>query len=103
MGKVGGGVCKAVDGVLLVYLVVIAVVPPLLELPDQFLPSFSVELKRWYTETFDDYLFSEKPHFFVGLACVEVFIQSPLALASAYAIGSTSLFSSTVFPISLAR
>lgn len=92
MGDYSGLWCRVVDGVLFVYFVVIAVGVPLMHsptcLPVHVVPTSSVEFKRWYAQTFDEYMLSEVPHFFVGLACVELFFQWPLALASLYAIAA---------------
>lgn len=91
MGK-AAGLCKVVDGVLFVYFIAVAIVTPLFVspvcLPGHVVPSFSVEVKTWYAETYDDYLMYEEPHFFVGLLCLELFFYFPLALASIYAMAT---------------
>lgn len=93
MGK-GDLWCRVVDRVLLVYLVVQAVVAPILHspacLPGHVVPAFSVEFRTWFIETFDDYLLSEKPHFVVGILYLELFFQWPLALAFVYAVATTN-------------
>lgn len=86
------GLCNLVDILLFVFFLTIAVSAPLLDaptcLPQHLFPPFMVELKSWYTREFGDYLFSDKPHFFVGLVWLELIFQWPLAVASLYGIAA---------------
>ncbi|GFP79541.1 transmembrane protein 97 [Phtheirospermum japonicum] len=94
-----GVLCKLVDAVLFIFFLVIAIFAPLLDaqtcLPNHLFPPFLLELKSWYAQEYGDYLFSEKPHFFVGLVWVELIFQWPLAVASIYAIAAGKSWLST--------
>ncbi|KAF7823131.1 transmembrane protein 97-like [Senna tora] len=85
------GCCvKLIDAILLLYFVVIALVVPLIDgqtcLPQHYFPDMVVNLRTWYSHEYEDYLMLEKPHFFGGLAWLELLFQWPIALANLYAI-----------------
>ncbi|KAK7312719.1 hypothetical protein VNO77_36804 [Canavalia gladiata] len=88
-----GVMLKLVDVILLLFFLLVAVVAPLIDaqtcLPLSYFPDILVQLKTWYTQEYDDYLVSEKPHFFVGLVWLELLFQWPLALLNLYAIFSS--------------
>ncbi|KAL6140120.1 hypothetical protein ACLB2K_058421 [Fragaria x ananassa] len=91
---------KLVDAVLFAFFIVIAVAAPLIDaqtcLSESLFPSVLVELKNWYAREYGDYLFTEKPHFIVGLVWLELLFQWPLALANLYGIlASKSWFNTT--------
>ena len=95
-----GVLVKMIDAILFIFLTVIAIGAPLIDsqtiLPASLFPKSLVELKKWYTREYDDYLFAEKPHFFVGLLWLQLLFQWPLALINLYAIlGSKSWFNTT--------
>ncbi|XP_061351466.1 uncharacterized protein LOC133296482 [Gastrolobium bilobum] len=85
-----GVVCKLIDAILFLFFLLIALVVPLIDaqtcLPLTFFPDIFVQLKTWYTHEYNDYLVSEKPHFFVGLVWLELLFQWPLSLLNLYAI-----------------
>ncbi|KAL3848966.1 hypothetical protein ACJIZ3_010848 [Penstemon smallii] len=87
-----GALLKLIDAALFIYFLFISIVAPLIDgqtcLPKHLYPSPVVELKTWYTNEYNDYLVSEKPHFFVGLVWLELLLQWPLSVASAYAIAT---------------
>ncbi|KAI3978217.1 hypothetical protein MKX01_013048 [Papaver californicum] len=55
-------------------------------LPIQFFPKFLVDLVSEYNQKNNDYLMSEKPHFRVGLAWIELLLHWPLAIATVYGL-----------------
>ncbi|KAF2292204.1 hypothetical protein GH714_016510 [Hevea brasiliensis] len=65
-------------------------------LPSSYFPDFLIDLKKWYSQEYGDYLLSEKPHFFVGVVWLELLFQWPLALFNLYGIlASKPWFSTT--------
>ncbi|CAK9185182.1 unnamed protein product [Ilex paraguariensis] len=85
-----GAVMKLIDTLLFLYFLVIAVIAPLIDvqncLPRDLYPDFLVDLHGWYSREFGDYLFSEKPNFFVGLIWLELFFVWPLSFANLYGV-----------------
>ncbi|KAH9793119.1 hypothetical protein WN944_010887 [Citrus x changshan-huyou] len=85
-----GAFVKLIDAILFVFFVAIALAVPLIDaqtcLPVNFYPPFLVDLKTWYTDEYGDYLFTEKPHFFVGIMWLQLLFQWPLALVNIFAI-----------------
>ncbi|RZC49783.1 hypothetical protein C5167_018211 [Papaver somniferum] len=79
---------KLINGFLFIYFLLLSLQIPLLNgqiiLPTEFFPKFLVDLVSKYIQENNDYLMSEKPHFRVGLAWVELLLQWPLAIASVY-------------------
>ncbi|KAI3966416.1 hypothetical protein MKW92_037904 [Papaver armeniacum] len=69
---------------------IISIVAPLFDgqtiLPIEFFPKVLVDLKSSYAQENNDYLVSDKPHFFVGLVWVELLLQWPLCIANLYGI-----------------
>ncbi|PON68742.1 Transmembrane protein [Parasponia andersonii] len=95
-----GALVKLVDAILFLFLTVIAIAAPLIDsqtvLPTSLFPDVLVDLKNWYAHHYDDYLFTEKPHFFAGIVWLQLLFQWPLALLNLYAIlGSKSWFNTT--------
>ncbi|XP_047323188.1 sigma intracellular receptor 2-like [Impatiens glandulifera] len=86
----GAIVTTIVDVILLLFFTIIAVAAPLLDaqtfLSPHYFPEILVDFKLWYAREFGDYLVVDKPHFFVGLVWLELFLQWPLALANIYGI-----------------
>ncbi|XP_009397169.2 uncharacterized protein LOC103982087 [Musa acuminata AAA Group] len=86
MGLVSG----LVDAAVVLFSGVLTVAVPLIDaqvcLPEWLYPAPLLELKRWYGETYGDYLMAEKPHFFTGLVWVEIAFLWPLSLANFYGI-----------------
>ncbi|XP_010923967.2 uncharacterized protein [Elaeis guineensis] len=86
MGLISG----LVDAVVVLFSAVLAVAVPLIDaqtvLPGSLFPAPLVELKKWYSEAYGDYLMAEKPHFFVGIVWVEIAFLWPLSLANIYGI-----------------
>ncbi|XP_010522329.1 PREDICTED: transmembrane protein 97 [Tarenaya hassleriana] len=85
-----GAFCKLIDFVLFFFFAVIAVSAPLIDgqtsLPSGIYPEALVDLKKWYSTEFGDYLFVEKPNFLVGLVWHELLFLWPLSIANIYAI-----------------
>lgn len=85
-----GFVSGAVDSVILLFSAVLILAAPLIDgqscLPTRFFHPALIDLRRWYIEEFGDYLSKEKPHFFVGLAWVEIVLVWPLSIANVYGI-----------------
>ncbi|MCL7048369.1 hypothetical protein MKW94_030628 [Papaver nudicaule] len=73
------------NGLLFIYFLFITIVAPLFDgqtiLPIEFFPKLLIDLKSNYAQENNDYLISEKPHFFVGLVWVELLLQWPLCMA----------------------
>lgn len=96
-----GALLKLVDATLVVFFIVIAVAAPLLDsqiiLPQCLFPDWLVELQSWlYVRILGHYLVTEKHHFFVGLAWLQLLLQWPLALANLYGIlAAKSWFNTT--------
>ncbi|KAI3881483.1 hypothetical protein MKW92_004369 [Papaver armeniacum] len=69
---------------------IISIVAPLFDgqtiLPIEFFPKVLVDLKSSYAQENNDYLVSDKPHFFVGLVWVELLLQWPLCIANLFGI-----------------
>ncbi|XP_057455811.1 uncharacterized protein LOC130747018 [Lotus japonicus] len=85
-----GFVSKLVDAILFLFFLVIAIVAPLFDaqscLPLSYYPDFLLDLNKWYTQEYGDYLVVDKPHFFVGLVWHELLFLWPLSLLNLYAI-----------------
>ncbi|KAF5746402.1 hypothetical protein HS088_TW06G00573 [Tripterygium wilfordii] len=85
-----GALVKLLDIVLFPFLLTIALAAPLMDfqaiLPHGLYPDYLINLKQWYTREFGDYLFVEKPNFFVGLVWLELLFQWPLTLINLYGI-----------------
>ncbi|KAK9285720.1 hypothetical protein L1049_024919 [Liquidambar formosana] len=81
---------KLLDAVLFLFFLIIAVAAPLIDaqtcLPLEFFPDFLVDLKQWYSREYGDYLFVEKPAFFIGIVWLELLFQWPLSLINLYGI-----------------
>ncbi|MCL7031577.1 hypothetical protein MKW94_009781 [Papaver nudicaule] len=81
---------KLTNGLLFIYFLFITIVAPLFDgqtiLPIEFFPKLLIDLKSNYAQENNDYLISEKPHFFVGLVWVELLLQWPLCMANLYGI-----------------
>ncbi|XP_062106138.1 uncharacterized protein LOC133817590 [Humulus lupulus] len=95
-----GVLVKAIDAILFLFFVIIAVAAPLIDaqtcLPASLIPDLLVELTSWYSREFGDYLVAERPHFFAGLLWLEFLFQWPLALINLYGIlGAKSWFNTT--------
>ncbi|KAF8086290.1 hypothetical protein N665_0629s0002 [Sinapis alba] len=107
-----GALGKLIDMSLFFLFAVLAVFLPLIDgqvlLPGIY-PKFLTDLKNWYSSEFNDYLFTEKPHFFVGLIWHELLFQWPLMIANVYAFltrkswyGTICLLSGASFVTSIA-
>lgn len=85
-----GALLKLTDALLFLVFLVIALAAPLLDaqtcLPATVFPEFLLEVKSWYSREYGDYLFADKPHFFVGLVWLELLFQWPLAVINMYGI-----------------
>ncbi|KAK3229144.1 hypothetical protein Dsin_001025 [Dipteronia sinensis] len=44
-------------------------------LSSEFYPAFFVDLKQWYMTEYGDYLFAEKPYFFIGVVGLKLHRQ----------------------------
>ncbi|KAF5746060.1 hypothetical protein HS088_TW06G00225 [Tripterygium wilfordii] len=81
---------KLLDIVLFPLFLTIALAAPLIDaqtcLPRDLFPDHLINLKQWYTREFGDYLFIEKPNFFIGLIWLELLFQWPLTLLNLYGI-----------------
>ncbi|GJW22467.1 sigma intracellular receptor 2-like protein [Tanacetum coccineum] len=87
-----GALLKVIDAIIFFFFLIIAIGAPLLDsqtiLPTSIYPDILVQLKTWYTHEYDDYLFVEKPHFFLGIVWLQLVFAWPLAVASLYGIVS---------------
>lgn len=87
-----GVLIKLIDAMLFVFFLVIAFAVPLLDaqtiLPSNIFPNILIHFKNWFTLEFGNYLLSEKPHFFVGIAWMELLFAWPLSIISLYGIVS---------------
>ncbi|KAI9178503.1 hypothetical protein LWI28_027319 [Acer negundo] len=85
-----GALVKLIDAILFLFFVVMALAAPLIDsqmfLSPEFYPSFLVDLKQWYTTEYGDYLFAEKPHFFVGVVWLELLFLWPLSIVNIFGI-----------------
>ncbi|XP_074280632.1 uncharacterized protein LOC141605655 [Silene latifolia] len=93
-------VVKLVDAVLFLSFLVMAIVVPLFDsqtcLPQEYYPKVLVDLNSWYSSEYGDYLVVEKPHFFMGLVWMELFVLWPLSIINLYAlISAKSWFKTT--------
>ncbi|RZC51547.1 hypothetical protein C5167_019974 [Papaver somniferum] len=81
---------KLINGFLFIYFLLLAIQTPSLNaqiiLPIEFFPKFLIDLVSKYIQENNDYLISEKPHFRVGLAWVELILYWPLAIANVYGL-----------------
>ncbi|KAM6549056.1 hypothetical protein CsatB_020732 [Cannabis sativa] len=95
-----GVLVKLIDAIMFMFLTVIAIGAPLIDsqtiFPASLFPEVLINLKKWYAHEYGDYLFTEKPHFFVGLVWLQLLFQWPLSLLNMYAIlASKSWFPTT--------
>ncbi|PWA54378.1 transmembrane protein 97 [Artemisia annua] len=86
-----------IDVILFIYFIVIAFAVPLFDaqtiFPSYIYPDFLVQFKNWFINEFGHYLLSEKPHFFVGIAWLELLFAWPISIVSLYGIvGGKSWF-----------
>lgn len=85
---------RLIDFVLLLpFFFVFSIAIPLIDsqicVPSNWVPlhpKLLIDLKTQYGEKFGDYLFIEKPFFFVGLIWVEIFLLWPLSIVCTYGI-----------------
>ncbi|GAB4825151.1 hypothetical protein Ancab_008026 [Ancistrocladus abbreviatus] len=103
-----GAMTKLIDAILFLFFLLIAIVAPLLDgqtcLPQHYYPQILGDLKSWYSTEYGDYLSVEKPHFFVGLVWLELFLLWPLAIANLVGLASgKSWFNTTslIFGVSM--
>ncbi|GJW22466.1 transmembrane protein 6/97 [Tanacetum coccineum] len=79
-----------IDVILFIYFTVIAFAVPLFDaqtiFPSYIYPDFLVHFKNWFINEFGHYLLSEKPHFFVGIAWLELLFAWPISIVSLYGI-----------------
>lgn len=98
-----GALTKLIDAILFLFFLLIAVVVPLLDaqicLPRNLYPDLLVNFKSWYAREYDDYLVVQRPHFFVGIVWLELFLQWPLSIVSLYGIATGKSWVKTVFLI----
>lgn len=87
-----GTVRTALEAVLFLYFLLLAVVAPLFDaqvcLPPTLFPNVLVNLKGLYSREYGDYLLAEKPSFFSGLVWLELLILWPLSLLNLYGIAA---------------
>ncbi|KAK1434977.1 hypothetical protein QVD17_00732 [Tagetes erecta] len=79
-----------IDTVLFIYFLLISIAVPIIDaqvcLPSSIFPDILIHLKNWFMLEFGNYLISEKPHFYVGIAWLELILAWPISLASLYGI-----------------
>nr|XP_043613736.1 sigma intracellular receptor 2-like [Erigeron canadensis] len=83
---------QLLDTILFFYFLVIAFAVPFLDaqtiLPSNIFPDILVQFKTWFTYEFGNYLLAERPHFFIGIAWLELLLAWPLSIASIYGIAA---------------
>ncbi|KAF5755835.1 putative sigma intracellular receptor 2, EXPERA domain-containing protein [Helianthus annuus] len=81
---------KLIDTILFIYFLIISFAIPLLDaqvcLPSSIFPDILVRFKNWFANILGNYLISEKPHFYVGIAWLELLFAWPISIASIYGI-----------------
>ncbi|AAB71457.1 YUP8H12.17 [Arabidopsis thaliana] len=107
-----GALGKLINISLFFFFALMAINVPLLNgqiLFPGIYPKLLTDLKDWYSSEFNDYLFIEKPLFFVGLVWHEIIFLLPLSIVNIYAIltskswfGTTSLLYGASFLTSMA-
>lgn len=99
-----GAFSTLIDAVLFFFFLVISVAVPLIDgqtcLPINYYPEILVDIKKWYSHEYGDYLVAEKPAFFVGLVWLELLFQWPLAIVNLYAISASKSWYRTTCLIS---
>jgi len=106
-----GALGKLINISLFFFFALMAINVPLLNgqiLFPGIYPKLLTDLKDWYSSEFNDYLFIEKPLFFVGLVWHEIIFLLPLSIVNIYAIltskswfGTTSLLYGASFLTSM--
>ncbi|XP_050209255.1 uncharacterized protein LOC126659965 isoform X1 [Mercurialis annua] len=85
-----GVLLKIVDALLLMNYVVMAFATPLIDsqtcLPAEMFPEKLIKLRSWYTQGCGDFLYEEKPTFFVAMVWTEMIFHWPLVLLNIYAM-----------------
>lgn len=81
---------KLIDTILFIYFLIISFAIPLLDaqvcLPSNIFPDILVRFKNWFANVLGNYLLTEKPHFYVGIAWLELLFAWPISVASLYGI-----------------
>ncbi|GAB2285284.1 hypothetical protein Dimus_019738 [Dionaea muscipula] len=87
-----GVILKITDAILFVFFLLVAIVAPLFDgqtcLPLRYYPKVLVDLSSWYSVEYGDYLVLEKPHFFIGLVWLELFLLWPLSVANLFGLAT---------------
>ncbi|XP_050206926.1 uncharacterized protein LOC126656398 [Mercurialis annua] len=83
-----GVVLKIVDAILLMNYVIMAFGTPLIDsqtcLPAEMFPEVLIKLRGWYTQGCGDFLYDEKPTFFMAMVWTEMIFHWPLVLMNIY-------------------
>ncbi|PIA27488.1 hypothetical protein AQUCO_07700040v1 [Aquilegia coerulea] len=64
-------------------------------LPSHLLPQFLIDVYSWHIRINEDYLFVERPNFFIGIVALESLVHLPLSIANAYGLITKKAWSST--------
>ncbi|EEF38191.1 sigma intracellular receptor 2 [Ricinus communis] len=94
-----GAITKLIDAILFFNFLVMAMVTPLIDsqtcLPANIYPDVLINARKWYSQECGDYLYSEMPHFFVGMVWIELLFHWPLVLSGLYGISASKSWVST--------
>ncbi|XP_050208849.1 uncharacterized protein LOC126659596 [Mercurialis annua] len=85
-----GAMLKIVDRILLMNYFILAIVTPLIDsqtcLPAELFPEILIKVRSWYTQGCGDFLYEEKPTFFVAMVWTEMIVHWPLVLLNIYSM-----------------
>ncbi|XP_047069896.1 sigma intracellular receptor 2-like [Lolium rigidum] len=94
-----GAVSAAVDCVVALFSLIMAVAAPLFDsqivLPRRLYPAPLVNFHRWFIAEFDDYLVADPPAFFIGLVWLDLVFLWPVCVANLYGILARRRWSAT--------
>ncbi|XP_047053530.1 sigma intracellular receptor 2-like [Lolium rigidum] len=94
-----GTVSAAVDGIVALFSLIMAVAAPLFDsqivLPRRLYPAPLVGIHQWFIAEFDHYLVADPPPFFIGLVWLDLAFLWPVCVANLYGIIARRRWSAT--------